>query len=118
MAVPYTTTISVWKAGKPDEWGDIVFDAPTVFKAVFKKGGNIKLTDSKGQEFYPDSMYWSRLEVVSGNAFAPNNGDLIIEGDHFSVTDPSSVGAKQIRGQTVFDNSMFGQGVEYLFGTS
>ncbi|AUR95664.1 head-closure protein [Vibrio phage 1.210.O._10N.222.52.C2] len=114
----YTSSFTVWPAGVTDpNYGDIIYNAPTVFKGLFRQGGNLKLTDPKGQEFLPTSTFWSNLEVIAGELFTPNNGDLILRGDHRSADNPASLGAQQIRGQTIEDNSMFGEPVDYIFGT-
>lgn len=118
MSVPYTSTFTVWRGGETDpDYGEVVYGAPTVFKGLFKRGGNLKLTDKLGQEFLPTSTYWTRLEIVSGAVFVPSNDDLIVMGDHGLITDPLTVNAQQIRGETIYDNSMFGQPVDYIFGT-
>ncbi len=118
MTVPYTSTFTVWRGGETDpDYGDVIYGAPTVFKGLFKRGGNLKLTDKLGQEFLPTSTYWTRLEVISGAVFVPSNDDLIVLGSHASVTDPLTLNAQQIRGETIYDNSMFGQPVDYIFGT-
>lgn len=118
MSQQYTSLFTVWRAGVPDpDYGDIVYQAPTVFKGLFRQGGTLKLTDKLGQEFNPTSTYWSRLDVVSGDAFIPSNDDLIVRGDHSMTLDPLSVDTQQIRGQTLEDNSMFGEPIDYIFGT-
>lgn len=118
MSQQYTSLFTVWKAGKPDvNYGDIIYETPTVFKGLFRQGGTLKLTDKMGQEFNPSSTYWSRLEVVSGDGFIPSNDDLIIRGDHRMIADPTEVEVQQIRGQTLHDNSMFGEPIDYIFGT-
>ena len=118
MSEQYTSTFTVWQAGVIDpDYGDVTYLAPTVFKGLFMHGGTIKLTDKLGQEFYPASTYWSRLETVSGDKFVPKNDDLIALGDHRMILSPLEVSPQQIRGTTVFDNSMHGEPVDYVFGT-
>lgn len=114
--VPYTSFFTVWQAGVTDEFGDLEYGNPTVFKGLFRQGGNLKLTDEKGQEFSPSSTFWTRLEVVSGSAFTPRIDDLIARGDHRGL-EPNSIDTQQIRGQIVHDNSMFGVASDYGFGT-
>ncbi len=117
MTVPYTSFITVWKAGQRDRYGEVEYQPPTVFKANFRNGGKLKLTDDKGQEFSPVSTYWTRLEVVFGESFTPSNGNLIAKGDYRDILDPSEVSTQQIRGRTIEDNSMFCQVSDYTFGT-
>ncbi len=118
MGALYTSAFTVWPAGAKDpNYGDITYGAPTVFAGLFRQGGTLKLTDSKGQEFLPTSTFWSRLDVLSGDLFTPANDDLIVRGDHRMETSPANLGAQQIRGRTIEDNSMFGEPVDYIFGT-
>ncbi|MDB4306032.1 hypothetical protein N9980_00535 [bacterium] len=117
MTVPYTSTFTVWKQDARDDYGGVTYSAPTVFKGNYRQGGSLKLVDSSGQEFVPVSTYWSRLEVVSGTLFTPTNDNLIIFGNYSGVTDPLTLEVQQIRGQTIEDNSMFGQPSDYIFGT-
>ena len=118
MSNQYTSVFTVWQAGiKDPNYGDITYGSPAVFTGLFRQGGTLKLTDKKGQEFLPTSTFWSRLDVVAGDAFIPENDDLILRGDHRMSDNPASLGAQQIRGQTIEDNSMFGEPVDYIFGT-
>lgn len=118
MTAKYTSFFTVWKASETDvRSGDSTYGNPVVYKGLFQQGGNLKLSDKMGQEFIPSSTYWSALEVVSGTGSPPNNDDLIAMGDHRSVTNPTSISTQQIRGRTVFDNSMFGEASDYVYGT-
>lgn len=118
MSAKYTSMFTVWTAGARDvRSGDTSYGSPTVFKGLFKQGGNLKLVDKTGQEFHPKSTFWTALEVVTGSLTTIRNDDLIMFGDHRSVTDPLTVSAQQVRGQTIFDNSMFGQSSDYVYGT-
>lgn len=117
MTVPYTGEITAWPPGKRDNRGDFTFGSPTVFKGIYEIGSSIKLTDDKGNEFSPKSLFWTRLEVVSGDSVIPKTGWQIANGNHGQVTSPDLVGAEQIRGVTQFDNSMFGQPSDFALGT-
>ncbi len=118
MGALYTSSFTVWPAGATDpNYGDIVYGTPTVFTGLFRQGGTLKLTDNRGQEFLPTSTFWSRLDVIAGDSLVPSNDDLILRGDHRMSDNPASLGAQQIRGQTIEDNSMFGEPVDYIFGT-
>lgn len=117
MSQKYTSLFTVWPAGVIDpDRGDLSYAMPTVFRGLFKQGGNIKLTNDNGQEFYPKYTFWSALSTINGTSFVPSNGDLIARGD-FRASSSPTVSAQQIRGQTIFDNSMFGEPVDYVFGT-
>lgn len=118
MTAKYTGFFTVWKAGERDvRSGDASYGNPVVYKGLFQQGGNLKLTDKLGQEFSPSSTYWSALEVVFGAGSPPNNDDLIAMGDHRGVSSPTTINTQQIRGITVFDNSMFGELSDYVYGT-
>lgn len=118
MTAKYTSLFTVWSAGATDvRTGNTTYGNPIVYKGLFQNGGNLKLTDKMGQEFSPTSTYWSALEVVSGSGPVPSNDDLIAFGDHRNVTDPSTISTQQIRGNTIYDNSMFGETSDYLYGT-
>lgn len=118
MTAKYTSLFTVWRAGTTDvRTGNASYGNPIVYKGLFQQGGNLKLTDKMGQEFLPTSKFWSALEVVSGNGPAPSNDDLISLGDHRNVADPSTISTQQIRGNTIYDNSMFGESTDYLYGT-
>lgn len=118
MSAKYTSLFTVWTAGVTDvRSGNTSYGSPTVFKGLYKQGGNLKLVDKTGQEFHPKSTFWTAHEVVTGSLRTVSNDDLIMFGDHRGVADPLTVNAQQVRGSTIFDNSMFGEESDYIYGT-
>lgn len=115
----FPSTATLWKPGTRDPLTGLTsYGQPVVVKVNYQLGGNTELTDSTGTLFRPVAQFWTDLSVVNGSLDGlPGVGWQIAQGDHRGVSDPSTIDARQIRGETVYDNSPFNEPSDYMFAT-
>jgi hypothetical protein len=119
MAIQRYNKCTIWGKGTTDPFTGLeTLGEARVYKCEVKRGGNTKLSDRTGSEFYPASRFWVRLsDLVSGIHTEPKEGEMIAEGDHAGLSDPSTVGAEVIRAVMVHNHVKFGESESYTIGT-
>lgn len=119
MTVPRFKQCTIWtQAPKDPITGYPGAKIPRVYTCSRKKGGMTKFADNSGAEFYPKSTFWVRSgELVAGAHSEPVNGEFVALGNHIGVSDPSTVGAEEIKSVTVHDHEKFAQGDSYVIAT-
>ena len=120
MAIPRFNKCTVWSKGTMDPLSGLeTLGESRVYKCEVKRGGSTKFADKKGVEFYPASTFWVRLsDLVSGVHVEPQEGEMIVQGEHNSAILPSSVGAEIIRAVKVHNHVKFGETESYTIGTN
>lgn len=119
MTVPRFKECTIWTKGEADPiTGFPAASIPRVYKCSRRKGGRITFADTSGNEFYPKSTFWIRSgELVDGIHSEPTEGQYVALGNHIGVSDPSTVGAEEIKAVTVHDHEKFNQGDSYVVAT-
>lgn len=119
MAIQRYNKCTIWTKGTSDPFTGLeTVGVARVYKCEVKRGSSAKLADKTGSEFYPSSMFWVRLsDLVTGVHIEPQEGEMIADGVHDEVVDPSSVGAEIIRAVSIHNHVKFGESESYTIGT-
>lgn len=103
-----SNTATVWEPAGYDEFGAPSFNAPVTIQATWKDTGDTQ-RDDDGQEFVPQSTFWT-FSVLQ-------RGWYIAKGDQTATANPSDVQAQVIRKVTEYDMSQFNAPTEYAVMT-
>ena len=118
--IPRYNTCTIWSKGAKDPvTGLYAYTNVRTYACEVKIGGSTKFADKTGDEFYPASTFWVRLsDLKSGVHIRPKENEMIAEGDHLTVTNPSTVGAETIRAVKVHNHLKWGESESYTIGTN
>lgn len=111
-----TLTLTLWRKGSRDRFGEFTYSEPEYILCTYKQGGSEEYLDSTGTKFRPDAIYYTEMKTQGGDYLtAPTFGDKLSLGE---FTGSPLTNSQDIRMITIYDAQMFGptEQPDYMLG--